>query len=772
MKKLLLLLVFSLLIIPAASALQFIDDFEDNINSSLWTVNGLNTYANQSGQGLGRFVKSGEPGATNGYARADGVLSPIDFNGDDTQVTINFVSAEFSGGNEIGTVNFGITDGTTSLYFETISSNYNIGEDLGNAYNITFKVDATNDELNYTVNSTTVQQLDISSLSNGAQWSFEIYLTEDNANVETHLGYISYGDDPAFNINLLTPTNNSNYTKSLYNASITNTIGYELTNATLYVYNSSGTLILNNYTTVTTGDASVAFEDIVINDSGSYLWNVEVCTNNGTCNFSASNNSYDLTTYSFDSIDYRASVEEAENSVISTIVSVINTKSISSANLIYNNTATALGLTQLSSNVYELNQTVTAPSVSGLTAIDFYYELTFNDGLMVNSTTYQQNVSDFQGFEVLASCSAGLHPAINFTFADEQNLSNMTNDVEYNAQIGFPAVLSTDFGSFNDVSGFSICINETRSQTLTGEIQINYGETPWTDRTFYLFTNQTLSNESTTEHILYDLLTADAQSFLVTVQDNALSPYQDRYVSLMRWYPDLNEYKVVEMGRTDESGQSVLKVVVEDVDYRFGVYDKDGTLLKMTDPLRIVCLIDPCEITISVDEDVDFTSFSEIASNLSYNDATQVFTYIWNDPNQKTSLIELNIYELTSIGERLICTTSSTSFTGVLTCDVSGETGQLKAIVERSASPPIIISTLHVDLSPNLIDSGGGEMGLFLSFILIIFVALASLINPVVGVIGAVVALIPALIFGSITVTILIPVITMMFIVIHFMKRT
>jgi len=444
----------------------------------------------------------------------------------------------------------------------------------------------------------------------------------------------------------------------------------------------------------------------------------------------------------------------------------------SSAELYYNGTFYA-GTSFGSEHNRAFTAELITPAVDTTTNITFHWEITLSNATgpeEYNSTFNNQTVLNYDGLEVVTSCSAGMVESIAFNFMEE-NLTSLHTDTEYNFKYGFGGDALVSNGSFSNISHFYICINESLPFPITENMEVAYGRGLFVERSFYMFSGIELTN-ITTNHSLYNLPIASATSFLIKITDTSLTPYGDIFVSLMRWYPDQDEYKIVEMGRTNENGETVLKVITEDIDYRIGIYEKDGTLLKLTDPLRMVCLINPCELTIRIDEEVDFTSFMEVDSTLTFNRTSMIFTFIWNDPNQLTTLMNLSVYKLTSTSEILICSSSASGFTGVLVCDVTGNTGTLKAIVVRSASPPVIINNLLVSLKASIIDVGGGGFGLFLTLIMVVFVGLAGILNPIMGVIAAVIALIPAIMFGSITTAIVIAIAVMGFVVIHFMRRS
>jgi hypothetical protein len=226
------------------------------------------------------------------------------------------------------------------------------------------------------------------------------------------------------------------------------------------------------------------------------------------------------------------------------------------------------------------------------------------------------------------------------------------------------------------------------------------------------------------------------------------------------------------MGKTDAQGQTVLYTQTNDVDYRLGLYANNGTLVNLLDPIRMVCQTTPCiyEIITALDP-LDFTSFINIQSNLSFDKTTKVFTYIYNDPSQDTSLMNLTVYKDSGDGSTIICSTSSTDFTGVLSCNVSGYTGRVRALVYRSSSPGKPIASLIEEVWTKFTDAGGSNLGLILGLFLAMLVALAGIFNPSIAIILTVISLIPLIFFGALSPSIIIIIACLGGIVLHFMRR-
>ena len=446
---------------------------------------------------------------------------------------------------------------------------------------------------------------------------------------------------------------------------------------------------------------------------------------------------------------------------------------IISAILNYNGTEYS-GIKNGSGNNIIFYTSLGIPLVSSQIDIPFYWTISLTNSTTTtyyNSTSNNQTINIINPLEVAHSCSTGFSPSMFFDFKDERNLTSHNASINYNFRFGLSgSVYKEIYGSLDNINHFYLCVNSTihNNYSLThGEIQ--YSKSGYAERRFYTFNNQRISN-STINNTLYLLISSSATSFLFDFQDTNLNPYIDKYTTLLRWYPNLNEYKIVEMAKTDDKGETIMRVQTEDVDYRVGLYEKDGSLLTLLNPVRFACISAPCSYSSLVDRaERDYTSFFNVEGSIEFNETTNIWTLIWNDPSQNTDSMNLIVTRERGDSSFIICDVSSSGFTGILTCDSTGYTGTLVAIAYRTASPttPIFQKIINTIKSPF-----AGTVGLFFSFILMALLVLIGVYSPIASVILGIVALIPALYMGVITLAIFIAIATLGGIIIHFMKRT
>ena len=418
----------------------------------------------------------------------------------------------------------------------------------------------------------------------------------------------------------------------------------------------------------------------------------------------------------------------------------------------------------------------TAPQLAG-NKVFFYFNvsLTNSSGTFVySSLVYNQSINRPTSLLSSTSCSAGYSPSLIFTSLYEENLTaiNLTR-ADFIFRYGFSGNpnLYTINGTLSNINNFSICINNSQAYYFLGYGEVDYYAQGSTPRKYYIFQNTRITNQSIIIP-LYNIESTIAQDFTITAQTSNLVPYNNNYIGLLRWYPSINSYNVVEIGKTDTNGQTVLNVKTETADYRLALYSSDGTLIKLINSLRFVCQVSPCTYTINVNPfNIDLTTFTGIQKSLTWDSTTKRFTFVWNDPTQTSQTINLTVVKLSGNSTRILCSNSYSGYTGVLICDVSAYSGFLYATATRTASPTMVLAELSSQITTTFVNSGGGTIGLLIGAILLILFALVGTIYPPLVVILGVLSLILLFLLGNITWVVFTAFGIIGGVVLHFLRR-
>lgn len=294
---------------------------------------------------------------------------------------------------------------------------------------------------------------------------------------------------------------------------------------------------------------------------------------------------------------------------------------------------------------------------------------------------------------------------------------------------------------------------------------------PSTTVTIYAPSNSTTVQNPTTSVTTQSSTTpSKATPFQFIFKNTGLNPYIANYSALLRWYPNMNAYYVVDMGKTDEGGKTVMNVQTQDADYRVGLYDQSGRLRKLLDPTRFLCVDNQCTYsTLIEDNPSDYTSSYFVQNSIDFNYTSNIWTYIWNDPSQKTNSMRFTVTKDTGYDTIKICDVNSTGFVGVLTCNSTSYRGTLKGTAYRTASPETPIFNKIIDVISSPFTS---VTGLFIGFLLFLTLVAIGVYSPAISLVFGVASLYASVRLGSITMAIVIPIAVIVGVVIHFFKRT
>ena len=598
---------------------------------------------------------------------------------------------------------------------------------------------------------------EITDLYNGGTGIFPTFVIPDNPPVVTLTSPINYYNSSINNINFNCSASDDN----------------KIMNISLWINGQRNYTVINGLTNFSELDISKTFPN------GNYNWTCSADDNSTITitTFASTNRTITINPIIINSVNYNPSSISTSNESFSINLNYSSSQWINAqANLIYNGnyfSSIKLG----SGDNISFSNNFNIPNSLTIINYTFYWNIAltnYSGTFYFNSSQYQQTINPIQNISIItggSACPAGFSQSLYFNFADEENLTYLNSSGSYNIKYGIgnnSALILA--GTYSNVNSISFCMNSSFSYYSLGHGEINYGANGYINRFFYLFENSRITNQ-TINNTLYLLPnTATTTSFLFDFQDSTLFPLSERYATLMRWYPGFNEYRVVEMGKTDDKGETIMRVKSEDTDYRVGIYYLNGTLVKLLNPIRFACLSSPCTYsTIVQDTNTNYINYFNVQTGLTYNETTHIWSFIWNDPSQDTKSMRLVVSRERGDSSYVICNNTASGFTGILTCDSSGYTGNLEAIAYRTASPEVPIAQLLITTGSTPLSN---SVGLFVSLIIFLLLALIGIWSPVASIVLGLVALIPAYFFGTITLPILIAIGVLAGIIIHFMKRT
>ncbi len=487
-------------------------------------------------------------------------------------------------------------------------------------------------------------------------------------------------------------------------------VNLNLTNATYYVWSSNSSLFNQTTVTVTgsTSNSTTLFIDSFT--IGNYLWNVKVCginlTGDGVCSFAVSNNTL-IVSFAFGNTTYNSNAFETDmqefNLSIATFPGILS----ASGFLHYNGTR-HLATSVCSGSICDLTATIDIPLIKSVVTSElksFFWNITQFDGSTSSSgttTPETQNVTRIY----LQNCNVNVTAlALNFTAWDEQNrtrISPFMFKATFNFWLGGGSVFRNQTFDNSTNTERTICISPS-NETFKADAHIEYdslgANDTYNERT-YFFQNASITNN--TQHIrLFLLLGEFSTSFIQRAITTSQIPVEQALIFQQRYYPEDNTFETVSISQTDGNGQSVGFYEVEIPDYRH-LISKNGQLLKVTEQGKIFPETAPFTLIFTIGETFtspweQFQGLENLFSNLSYDKNTQIVTYTWIDTSGTLSVANLTVEKVyASRPNEVICSQFSIMQAGILTCNVTGQTGTLTAKAYVGRSPSVLVQLISI----------------------------------------------------------------------------
>lgn len=276
------------------------------------------------------------------------------------------------------------------------------------------------------------------------------------------------------------------------------------------------------------------------------------------------------------------------------------------------------GSTNFSANIYSLdyNYTEQASTTSG--------EIIFN----VTNGNYTVWIND--STHSLQDANITLNSSDNFTSLNiDVRTSNTFNISFYNETTN--EILNTTTVTWEIIS-----VDEVRNGTTTngtvyeelltpGNYEIIYYYDVDVPRSYFV----TLTNQSSETMRLYTIDEDISSFYLPVAEDQNGEACVNQTVGLLRYYIDINGYRVVEMAKTSTTGQAVLRVEPNIINYKLQFQGTCGDFT--TEPAKLVSQSDTYTVSDSQGFLTSLTEIEGVSTSFTFNNATDTFTFTWAD---------------------------------------------------------------------------------------------------------------------------------------------
>lgn len=433
------------------------------------------------------------------------------------------------------------------------------------------------------------------------------------------------------------------------------------------------------------------------------------------------------------------------------------------ATLFYNGTSHSVGGV-LADNKITFDKSVYPPNITTETNVSWYWNYTVN-GLDYQTDIRNQTIIPVQ----IDNCSTYTTNIMNFTVYDEE--TKLTAPL-YNVSIESDILLYSGLGEweFNNTqtgenkTTLSICVNSDIFNFTSFKINstTRYKASEHAVEFHYL-QNFDITNGSFQDIKLYTLNTDTTKaeystSFLINYQDENFLNVAGAVIDLLRYYVGEGEYVSVENALTDDSGNTRLHFVTEDVKY-YVIVRKNNEILYQSSPFLAICQSSPCQINFQEEDQLAINYNYTQEGNLNYfitlDEGTRTATATFNTLDGSTTTANLKVIRFDNYLNVTICDDNLTTSSGSLSCTVPLSARNSTYIVEFGTynSPLTWVTYRYFSLDPNAI-SNFGYSGVVMTLLLtltLVFMAIPSGMTAIIifGILGIIFASILVIFSGG-----------------------
>ena len=515
----------------------------------------------------------------------------------------------------------------------------------------------------------------------------------------------------------------------------------EFANATINIWWNNGTVFNTTLVTGLSGNSTSIQRNISGFSYDSYLWNTYACYNNasfGNCSWSESNYTFSYVPFNNTGESYNLSTYETKNETFYLNISTVAGTTNMGAFLVYNGTSYAAEHS-CSGTECQIWRKIDIPLVTTTGALNenksFYWSITLFGTFGTSTTTttpLNQNVTNILFSN--SGCQPLYNSSINFTIYNETSKALINSDFKstFNFWLGDGTVKDTYNFSGTGQNHYLFCVSHNQSYITNSEIELTSG----VNARIYQFIKKIYNNTLQIQK-LFIPDSAFISNIIIEVKNQGLVPEEDITVEISRYYTEYDNYEIVENKITDEFGQVIAKLVENNIIYKFKFYDSNGSLLKESDKVTVICRSSICVIPFIIETTDDYLDRYENLTlfdyELSFDNTTNIVTYAWDDQRGESTRYRLEVIRYKFNESTIVCNTTSTTSVSSLTCNVGDTPASYTIQIFRGVIGDEERRISYLQIIVGDYSSTFGVEGLFWVFILLMICVGIGVYDPKVG---------------------------------------
>lgn len=403
-----------------------------------------------------------------------------------------------------------------------------------------------------------------------------------------------------------------------------------------------------------------------------------------------------------------------------------------SGSVVINGTVYSGSVNILNSSYMTISKTTTAPFIYGLAdTISHYWNLTLvlpNGSISYDVSPYEnQTVSSFQ----LISCGGVSNTTtLNFSVFDEQTMSPLFTDFKGSFDVKqSPGSAAIHFNfSFINKSSNAFCIYPTTA-TLYVDALISYNATTTNSTVYpiryYFLSNAIITNVSNNIS-LYGLDNNSGFDLVpITVKSAAGQSKAGAFVSVRKFYPAENMYRLVAMGLTDVQG--VARVFMQVPNYYYSFVITEGSTVVATTSKQLM-IASGTTVTVPTTLQNYYIYHNSVFASCTSNSTSMIVSCSYTDTSGLAAIYNLTVIQRGALLDTPLCSKISTSASSTLICDVAGiVNGSYPWFFTAYYDNPSSITSGSLDIG---LTARYGNTGIFLALIIFVTLALIGVFAP------------------------------------------
>lgn len=375
---------------------------------------------------------------------------------------------------------------------------------------------------------------------------------------------------------------------------------------------------------------------------------------------------------------------EGSSETFSTEIVIGAGQSLSQAIFEYNNTNYTTNIL-FSSGVYFVSSTITVPTVSLDTNISFQFYL------IVDGITYPLGSETQTVFNTnFGACGGGDDLLLNISLLDEGTRTNLTGDIELNAQligkVNNEIVESINL-TFTSVHFGEICLTPNSSWiNYYLDVEIKYVSTDHAPELYHIQRADLTTYPKNLS--LFDLSLNDSTEFLLKYEDDDLILVEGAVVQLQRKYIGSDLFEVVEAPLTSNLGTAIVHIDLNTNKYQATIV-KDGVVLDIFPNLVFHCeneLSGQCTEDLFGNIDSQNIITLEALNDFTYavSEVNNTITTLFSIPSGSPSSVNIVLTQTDLFGNTSLCNQTVISSAGSIDCVYSNTIGDSVVQLEIS----------------------------------------------------------------------------------------